>query len=56
MSRGEADDAAFLASLTDTSLYSIGAYFSDQHPELVDDVIGQAEAIEAQGLVEWAAA
>jgi hypothetical protein len=47
-------DADFLATLTDTSLYSIGAYFSDTHPELVDDVLGQSEAIERHGLVEWA--
>ena len=33
----------------DTSLYSMGAYFSDQHPDLVDEVIAQAEAIEAAG-------
>ena len=29
---------AFLASLTDTSLYSIGAYFADRHPDLIEDV------------------
>ena len=32
----------FLESLMDTSLYSMGAYFSDQHPELVDEVIPQS--------------
>lgn len=47
-------DNDFLASLTDTSLYSIGAYFCDAHPELVDDVIGQSEAIERDGLKAWA--
>jgi hypothetical protein len=47
-------DNEFLESLTDTSLYSIGAYFCDAHPELVDDVIGQSEAIERHGLVAWA--
>jgi hypothetical protein len=46
---------AFLESLTDTSLYSIGAYFTDRHPDLVDDVIAQAQAIEDQGLERWAA-
>jgi hypothetical protein len=52
-----ADDAGdFLASLTDTSLYSIGAYFADQTPDLVDDVIEQAAEIERTGLVEYAAA
>jgi hypothetical protein len=48
-------DEAFLASLEDTGLYSIGAYFSDRHPELVDDVVAEAEAIEAAGLSAWAA-
>lgn len=47
-------DNDFLASLTDTSLYSIGAYFCDAHPELVDDVIAQSEAIERHGLDAWA--
>jgi hypothetical protein len=43
-----------LASLTDTGLYSIGAYFADRHPELCDDVIAEAQAIEDDGLAEWA--
>ena len=43
-----------IASLTDTSLYSIGAYFTDQHPELVEDVLAQSLAIEDRGLVRWA--
>jgi hypothetical protein len=38
----------------ETSLYSMGAYFTDQHPDLVDEVIGQAEAIEKAGLRTWA--
>ena len=37
-------DDGFLESLMDTSLYSMGAYFSDEHPELVEDVIGESEA------------
>jgi hypothetical protein len=32
----------------------MGAYFSDQHPELVDDVIEQAELIEDRGLRRYA--
>ena len=52
MSTPEGD---FLASLTDTSLYSIGAYFADRHPDLIDDVIAQSEDIEVQGLVRYAA-
>jgi hypothetical protein len=50
---GEAADR-FLESLADGTLYSMGAYFSDQHPELVDEVIGQAEAIEQRGLRGYA--
>ena len=38
----------------DTQLYSMGAYFSDQHPELVDDVIEQAAIIERNGLRRYA--
>jgi hypothetical protein len=53
---GDAIDAgSFLESLTDTSLYSIGAYFTDRHPDLVDDVIAQAQAIEDEGLARYAA-
>ena len=50
-------DAAdeFLDSLMETSLYSMGAFFSDEHPDLVDEVIGQSEAIEEQGLRGYAA-
>jgi dolichyl-phosphate-mannose--protein O-mannosyl transferase len=47
-------DEEFLASLADGSLYSMGAYFSDQHPELVDEVIAQAEGIESRGLRGYA--
>ena len=47
-------DDSFLESLMDTSLYSMGAYFSDQHPDLVDDVIAQADAIAAAGLRSYA--
>jgi len=50
--RGDAD--GFLRSLADGSLYSMGAYFSDRHPELVDEVIAQAEAIEKGGLRAYA--
>ena len=44
----------FLESLMDTSLYSMGAYFSDQHPDLVGEVIAQSEAIEKAGLQAYA--
>ena len=45
---------SFLESLMDTNLYSMGAYFSDRHPELVDDVIAQSQAIEDRGLARYA--
>jgi len=45
---------AFLASLMDTNLYSMGAFFTDEHPGLVDDVIEQSEAIERDGLRGYA--
>ena len=45
---------SFIESLMDTNLYSMGAYFSDRHPDLVDDVIEQSEAIEEAGLAGYA--
>jgi hypothetical protein len=53
-SAAEVGDDPFLESLMDTSLYSMGAYFSDQHPDLVDDVIAQSDAIAAAGLRPYA--
>ncbi|HZI92366.1 MAG TPA: hypothetical protein VFD31_12190 [Thermoleophilaceae bacterium] len=44
---------SFLESLMDTSLYSMGAFFSDEHPDLVDEVIAQSEAIEQVGIREY---
>ena len=38
----------------DTSLYSMGAFFSDEHPDLVDEVIAQSEAIEKAGIRSYA--
>ena len=49
-------DDPFLASLMDTSLYSMGAYFCDQHPDLVDEVIAESDAIAAAGLRSYAEA
>jgi hypothetical protein len=40
----------FIDSLMDTELYSIGAYFCDEHPDLVDDVVARSEEIERGGL------
>ncbi len=55
MARRKRDASSeFLESLMDTSLYSMGAYFSDQHPDLVDEVIAQSEAIEELGLRAYA--
>ncbi len=54
MARGSETSDSFLESLMDTSLYSMGAYFSDQHPDLVDEVIAQSEAIERAGLRAYA--
>lgn len=45
---------SFLESLMDTDLYSIGAYFSDEHPDLVDDVVDRAGEIEQRGLEGYA--
>jgi hypothetical protein len=50
---GHDAEEAFLASLTETNLYSIGAHFADRFPDLVDDVIEQAEAIERTGLERY---
>ncbi|HWI72652.1 MAG TPA: hypothetical protein VNT55_11920 [Baekduia sp.] len=52
MSDAEAD---LLGSLTETGLYSIGAFFADRHPDLCDDVIAEAQAIEDLGLARWSA-
>ncbi|MEA2474326.1 MAG: hypothetical protein QOE06_2241 [Thermoleophilaceae bacterium] len=55
MARKKRDGSSeFLESLMDTSLYSMGAFFSDQHPDLVDEVIAQSEAIEELGLRGYA--
>ena len=45
---------SFLESLMDTSLYSMGAFFCDQHPQLVEEVVERSEAIEGQGLAAYA--
>lgn len=44
----------FLESLMDTSLYSMGAYFCDEHPDLIDEVLAESEAIERAGLRGYA--
>jgi hypothetical protein len=52
--RSQPSDALFLESLMDTNLYSMGAYFADQHPDLVEDVIEQSVAIEEKGMRGYA--
>ena len=49
-----ADADAFLESLMETSLYSMGAFFCDQHPDLIEEVVTQAEAIERAGIRGYA--
>lgn len=44
----------FIQSLMETDLYSIGAFFCDQHPDLVDEVVERSEAIQSRGLASWA--
>ena len=48
------DRDSFLESLMDTNLYSMGAYFSDQHPDLVEEVIEQSTTIEELGIRAYA--
>ena len=55
MTSGETTTGSFIQSLMETDLYSIGAYFCDQNPELVDEVVARSEAIESRGLEAWAA-
>src|SRR4051794_12509062 len=58
MNRGDASvepgTDPFIQSLMETDLYSIGAFFCDQNPELVDEVVERSEAIESRGLESWA--
>jgi hypothetical protein len=50
----DATSTAFVESLMESDLYSIGAFFCDQHPELVEEVVSRADQIESQGLRGWA--
>ena len=58
MNAGEASAKSgtdpFIQSLMETDLYSIGAFFCDQHPDLIDEVVERSEAIESRGLESWA--
>jgi hypothetical protein len=53
-STGTGERGEFIASLMDTELYSIGAYFCDEHPELVDEVVAASGEIERSGLEAYA--
>lgn len=45
----------FVESLMDTDLYSMGAFFCDQHPDLVEEVVARSAEIESAGLSAYAA-
>jgi hypothetical protein len=49
----EVASGTFIESLMETDLYSMGAFFCDQNPELVDEVVARSEAIEGTGLERW---
>lgn len=49
-----ADDDEPVEPFTDTALYALGAYFADRHPDLMDDVVAQAQQIEDQGVQNYA--
>ncbi len=40
----------------DTELYSIGAFFCDEHPDLVEEVVARSEKIERDGLAAYSRA
>jgi hypothetical protein len=50
----DAAAASFVESMMETDLYSMGAFFCDQHPDLVDEVVTRSDVIEARGLERWA--
>jgi hypothetical protein len=50
----EAQSDSFIESLMDTDLYSMGAFFCDEHPELVEEVVDRSTAIEKAGLAGYA--
>jgi hypothetical protein len=56
VSQPETAGRAFIESLMDTELYSMGAFFCDEHPELVDEVVARSAEIEKQGLEAYASA
>ena len=51
-----AEPVPFLEALMDTELYSIGAYFCDAHPDLVEEVVARSDEIERSGLESYSEA
>lgn len=51
-----ADRDGLIDVASHSTMYAIGAYFCDRHPELVDDVLADADAIERDGLRSWSGA
>lgn len=49
-----AEPSDFLSSLMDSELYSIGAFFCDEHPDLVEEVERVSAEIETKGLAGYA--
>ena len=47
------DGDSFIESLMDTDLYSMGAWFYDTNPELVEELISRSLEIEERGLRAW---
>ena len=50
----DAGSGGELEPFTDTALYALGAYFADRHPELMDDVVRQAQRVEDAGAERYA--
>jgi hypothetical protein len=47
---------SFIESLMDTDLYSMGAFFCDEHPDLVEEVVARSVEIEEKGLEKYSRA
>ncbi|HEX6116637.1 MAG TPA: hypothetical protein VFY99_06010 [Solirubrobacterales bacterium] len=54
MASPDTSASEFLEALMDTELYSMGAYFCDQHPDLVDEVVERSAEIEDRGIESYA--
>lgn len=50
----ESARSSLIDVLMETELYSIGAFFCDEHPELIDAVVERSEQIERSGLEAYA--